>query len=193
MSTTDNHTLNFLNLCKNRKSIRKFSDRPVEKEKILLCLEAARLAPSACNSQPWKFIVIDEPQLKDKLTSNAFSGIYSTNLFAKKAPVIIVVISEKSSFIASVGAYLKDTRYYLIDIGIAVEHLVLQATESGLGSCWLGWFDEKSVKKILKIPDEKRVDLLIALGYPSENFQNTVKKNRKPIEEISSFNSYRPK
>jgi len=184
----------FLKLCKQRISVRKFSDRPVEREKILLCLEAARLAPSACNSQPWKFIVVDDPQTKNDLVSSAFNGIYSTNTFAKKAPVIIAVVSEKSSFIASVGAFLRDTLYYLIDIGIATEHLVLQATELGLGTCWLGWFDEKAVKKILKVPDTKRVDILIAIGYPENPEEVSHKqlkgKNRKPLEEISFFNSY---
>jgi len=181
----------FIELCRRRRSVRRFLDKPVEKEKINLCLEAARLAPSACNSQPWKFIVVDEPALKNKLADAAFGGAYSTNLFAKKAPVIIAVVSEKSSFIASVGAFLRNTRYYLIDIGIAAEHLVLQAAELGLGTCWLGWFNEKAAKKILKVPDSRRIDILIALGYPDgESPHEPHPKKRKPISEISSYNFY---
>ena len=84
-----------LDLIKRRKSIRDFLDRPVEREKIMTCLEAARLAPSACNSQPWRFIVVDDMQLKNKLCQATFSGIYSINSFCKKKPVIVVVISDR--------------------------------------------------------------------------------------------------
>jgi len=89
--------MTLLDVIRHRKSIRDFLDRPVEREKIMTCLEAARLAPSACNSQPWKFIAVDDRQLKDRLCRAAFGGIYSINTFCKTAPVIIVVISEKSS------------------------------------------------------------------------------------------------
>lgn len=123
-----------LELLKQRKSVRKFLDRPVEREKIMMCLEAARVAPSACNSQPWRFIVVDDRELKNKLCDVAFSGIYSINSFCKTAPVIVVVISEKSKFLARIGGMFRGTKYYLIDIGIACEHFVLQAEELGLGT-----------------------------------------------------------
>ena len=86
----------FLDLVKNRKSVREFLDIPVEREKIMMCLEAARLAPSESNSQPWKFIVVDDKELKNKLCKAAFSGLYFINTFCKTAPVIVVIISEKS-------------------------------------------------------------------------------------------------
>ena len=114
-------------LLKHRKSVRDFLDRPVEQEKIMMCIEAARLAPSASNSQPWKFIVVDDKQLKTKLCDVAFSGVYSMNSFCKMAPVMIVVVSEKSKFLARIGGLFRGTKYYLIDIGIACEHLVLEA------------------------------------------------------------------
>ena len=103
-----------LDLLKHRKSVRDFLDRPVEREKIMLCLEAARLAPSACNSQPWKFIVVDDRQLKNKLCLAAFSSVYSINSFCKKAPVIVVIVSEKSKFLARIGGMFRGTKYYLI-------------------------------------------------------------------------------
>ena len=118
-----------LDLIKHRTSVRDFMDKPVEREKIMMCLEAARLAPSACNSQPWKFIVVDDRQLKNTLCDSAFSGIYSINTFCEMAPVIVVVISEKSKFIARIGGVFRGTKYYLIDIGIAVEHFVLEAED----------------------------------------------------------------
>jgi len=176
-------------LIKHRKSVRNFMDRPVEREKLMMCLEAARLAPSACNAQPWKFIVVDDRQLKNKLCDAAFGGIYSVSSFCKKAPVIVVLISERRRFLAAIGGMFRGTKYYLIDIGIAGEHFVLQAEELGLGTCWIGWFNERAVKSVLNIPRYKKIDILIALGYydgeklPSEH-------SRRPIDKIASFNSY---
>jgi len=178
-----------LNLLKHRKSVRDFLDRPVEREKIMMCLEAARLAPSACNSQPWKFIVVDNRQLKNKLCDAAFSGIYSMNSFCKMAPVIVVVISEKSKFLARIGGMFRGTKYYLIDIGIAGEHFVLQAEDLGLGTCWIGWFDEGAVESILNIPQYKKIDILIALGYYDRGKVRS-EHGREPIDKIVSFNSY---
>ncbi len=164
-------------------------DKPVERDKIMLCLEAARLAPSTCNSQPWKFIVVDDRQLKDRLCHAAFSGIYSVMSFARKAPVIVVVVSEKARFLARIGGLFRGTDFYLIDIGIAAEHFILQAEELGLGTCWLGWFNEGAVKSILDIPKDRRVDILIALGYYERGKIGRPHK-REPMEEISAFNSY---
>jgi len=178
-----------LDLLEHRKSVRDFLDRPVEREKIMMCLQAARIAPSASNSQPWKFIVVDDSQLKDKLCNAAFSGIYSFNSFCKAAPVIVVIVSEKSKFLARIGGMLRGTQYYLIDIGIAGEHLVLQAEDLGLGTCWIGWFDEGAVKSILNVPEEKKIDVLIALGYYDR--QNVSSEHdREPMDKIASFNSY---
>ena len=176
-------------LIRERRSTRRFSDRAVEKEKIMMCLEAARLAPSACNSQPWKFIVVDDAQLKDRLCRAAFSGVYSMNSFCKMAPVIVAVVSEKSKFLARVGALLQDTRYYLIDIGIACEHFVLQAEELGLGTCWIGWFDEGAVKSMLKVPRGKKIDVMLAVGYSDREGRGSG-HHREPMEKIASFNSY---
>ena len=110
---------------KHRKSIREFLDTPVEREKIMMCLEAARVSPSACNSQPWKSIVVDDPQLKNQLCESAFSGIYSINSFCKTAPVIVVIVSERSKFLAAIGGMFRGTKYHLIDIGIAGQHFIL--------------------------------------------------------------------
>jgi len=178
-----------LDLMKNRKSVREFLDKPVEREKILMCLEAARLAPSESNSQPWRFIIVDDKQLKNKLCDAVFRGIYSINSFCKTAPVIAVVISEKSKFLAGIGGMLRGTKYYLIDIGIACEHFVLEAEELGLGTCWIGWFNERLVKSILNIPRSKKIDILIALGY-FNSAKLGPEHSREPMENISSFNSY---
>ncbi len=173
-------------LIQQRRSVRRYSDRPVPKENILKCLEAARLAPSACNSQPWKFIVIDDPALKGRVCDKIFSGIYSMNRFAKEAPVLVAVLSEKGKLLSSLGGQFRGTSYYLVDLGIACEHFILQAEELGLGTCWMGWFDEKALKKELKLPGDKKIDIVISLGFPAE--EKTVPKSRKSLEEISSFN-----
>ena len=178
-----------LELLKQRKSVRNFLNRPVEREKILMCLEAARVAPSACNSQPWKFIIVDDRELKNKLCRKAFGGIYSINSFCKMAPVIVVVVSEKSKFLARIGGMFRGTKYYLIDIGIAGEHFVLQAEDLGLGTCWIGWFNESAVKSLLNVPRNKKVDILIALGYYDKETVRA-EHDREPLDKIASFNSY---
>ena len=181
--------MTLLELIRHRRSIRRYLDKPVERDKIMLCLEAARLAPSACNSQPWRFIIVDDKELKDRLCRAAFSGIYSVFSFAKKAPVIVVVVSERAKFIARVGGLFRGTKFYLIDIGIATEHFVLQAEELGLGTCWLGWFNEAAVKSILNVPKDRKIDVLLALGY-YDSAKIGKPHDREPMEKIAAFNSY---
>jgi len=177
--------MNFLQLVKKRQSVRKYLDKPVPRKVLDSCIEAARLAPSACNSQPWSFIIVDNPEMKNKVTQAAFSGFYTSNSFVKSAPALVVVITERSKFIAAVGSFFKGTQYNLIDIGIAVEHFVLQAAEKGLGTCWLGWFNEKEVKRVLNIPKHKKVDIMISVGYPSE--KKIRKKIRHNIDQIRKY------
>lgn len=178
--------MNFLELVKKRKSVRSYSTKPVSKEIIERCLEAARLAPSACNSQPWSFIIIDDEKLKNELAKKAFSGIYSMNSFANQAPVLVVVITERSTYIASLGGLFRGVQYNLVDIGIAGEHFVLQAEDEGLGTCWLGWFNEKAVKKVLTIPKHKKIDIIISMGYPQT--EESRERKRKKLDEIRRYN-----
>lgn len=177
--------MKFLELVKKRQSIRKYSSQPVPRELIDKCLEAAQFAPSACNAQPWSFIIVDDEKGKNALTDKAFSGIYSINSFAKNASVIIVVIAEQSTYAAKLGGYFIGTQFNLIDIGIACEHLILQAAEQGIGTCWLGWFNEKKVKKVLGISNKKKVCLLISMGYPEAEFER--EKKRKSLNEIRKY------
>jgi nitroreductase len=178
--------MKFIDLVKKRESVRKYSSKPVSREVIDQCLEAARLAPSACNSQPWSFIVVDDEETKNEIVKKSMSGIYSSNKFVMTAPVIIVVITEYSTYLARMGGMLRHIKYNLIDIGIACEHLVLQAEEMGLGTCWLGWFDEKAVKKVLGLPKSTKVDVMISLGYPDENLP-AKKRIRKSLDEIRRY------
>ena len=181
--------MKFLDLVKKRQSVRKYLDTPVEREKIERCLEAARLAPSASNSQPWTFIVVDNPELKDKVAEETFSKFVSFNKFTKQAPVLIIIITEKSNLKAKIGGIIKNKQFNHIDIGITTEHFCLQAAEEGLGTCIMGWFDEKKIKKILNIPRSKRIDLIISLGYPASD--KIRKKHRTEIDGIRSYNEYK--
>lgn len=177
--------MDFSELIKVRQSDRRYKSQAVEREKIVKCLEAARLAPSANNSQPWKFVVVDEPTLKNEVAGLA-AGL-GMNKWAVQAPVIIAVILEGQGFMSSVGSLVKGKEFRLMDIGMAVEHLCLQAADLGLGTCIMGWFDEKKVKKLLNVPSSKRIPLLITLGYPDTA---TRPKARKSLEDISSWNRY---
>ena len=176
-------------LIAQRRSIRRYLDKPVEREKVLECLEAARLAPSASNSQPWKLIIVDESGLKNRVANATFSAFAQFNKFAPQAPVLVVLTLEKPPLLTQIGGRIKDREYSLIDIGIAAEHFCLQAAELGLGTCILGWFDERKIKKLLHIPRNTRVGLIITLGYAAEDYQLRTKK-RKPIEAITSYNIY---
>ncbi len=180
--------MNFLELVNKRQSQRSYKDTPVEREKILKCIEAARLAPSACNSQPWRFVVVDNSELKTKIAATASAKILGMNQFANQAPVIVALVDEGSNLTAKLGGKIKDKEYNKLDIGIAAEHFCLQATEEELGTCMIGWFDEKNAKKLLNIPAKKRIELLITVGYPANDKIRT--KMRKQISEIHSFNSY---
>ena len=128
-------------------------------------------------------------QVRDRLCKGAFRGLHFFNSFARTAPVIVVIVSEKSRFLARLGGRIKDTRYYLLDIGIAGEHLVLQAQELGLGTCWIGWFNEKAVKSVLDIPSDRKIDVMIALGHYDRQKMKS-EQMRHPIEELVSFNTY---
>lgn len=181
--------MDFLNLVKTRYSVRGYLDKPVKREKIERCLEAARLAPSTSNSQPWRFIVVDDPELKDAVARETFGKLLSFNHFSLQAPVLIVVISEKPSLTVRIAGVIKKRKFNIIDIGIAAEHLCLQAVEEGLGTCILGWFNEAGVKKLLKIPNHRRVELIITMGYPDESVKKGPKK-RKEMDIIRSYNHY---
>jgi len=176
--------MNFFDLVKKRQSCRKYSSKPVPREALERCLEAARLAPSACNSQAWRFIVVTEPSLRARLAEKAFSGMYGMNSFAKEAPVLVVVVTEKLKFAAQTAGALRGTQYNLIDIGISAEHFILQATEEGLGTCWLGWFDQKGVREALGLSKKDCIDIVISVGYSADPEREKVRKPTSEMGEI---------
>lgn len=176
-----------LELILRRQSDRKYSDKPIEAEKLDRIIEAGRMAPSACNAQPWKFIVVTDSEIKKNLAEATSARLLGMNVFVGQAPVLLVIIREKPNFSSKVGGTINSKDYSHIDIGIAAENICLQARAEGLGSCILGWFDEKQVRNILGIPSSKRVELIISIGYSLSEYRA---KKRKPKEVTVSYNKY---
>ena len=177
--------MNFSELITKRQSERQYDTRLVEPEKIMQCIEAARLAPSACNAQPWKFIVVDEPKLKERVASAI--ATMGQNSFVYQAPVIVAIVLEKPNTMSKIGSILKGKEYTLMDIGIAADHFCLQAADLGLGTCIIGWFDERKMHKLLNIPKKKRIPLLLTVGYATGELRS---KKRKELRVMYSGNRY---
>ncbi len=176
--------LRFSDLAKLRQSDRKYKNQAVEKEKLIQCLETARISPSANNSQPWKFVVVDDYEKKEQIAECTIG--LGMNKFTHQCPVLVAVVLEQQNFMSTVGSMIKNKNYSLFDIGIAVNQFCLQAADLGLGTCIIGWFDEKKIKKILGVR-RRRIPLLISVGYPDAP---TREKVRKPLDVMSSWNHY---
>lgn len=177
---------NFYRLVAARQSDRAYdTERPVEPEKIQRILEATRLSPSACNGQPWHFIVITNPQLREDI-ARSMAGL-GLNKWAIQAPVLILIVEEATKTTSLLGGLVKHNHYPHIDLGIAAAHLTLAAEAEGLGSCMIGYFDEKKIKKMAGIPRHKRLPLIITLGYAAKEKRS---KKRKRFDEIVSYNKY---
>jgi nitroreductase len=157
---------------KLRKSVRSFLAKPVEEEKLTVVLEAARLAPSASNRQEWRFVVVRDATMRAKLSTAS-----NKQAFVGTAPVVIACCAETDEHVMSCGQAC-----YPIDIAIAVDHMTLAATEAGLGTCWIGAFDEAAVKSLLGIPAAVRVVALLPLGYPAD--PSVKNKSRKTLNEL---------
>lgn len=181
--------MDFLEFVSTRQSDRAFDpDRMVEREKIERIVEVARLAPSACNAQPWHIIVVDDFELKNRVAEATSARSLGMNHFTKQAPVHIVLVEEKVNLSSGVGGWVKQKDYAQMDLGIIAAHIVLAAHAEGLGSCILGWFDEPGMRRLLSIPESRRVWLDIAVGY---SVQPLRPKKRKPLEDVVSYNGYK--
>lgn len=174
--------MDFLEIANIRQSCRAFDRaRPVEEDALRACLEAARLAPSACNAQPYRIFVARGPAAERVGEATRSMGM---NKFTKDAPVFLVFTEDSYNATAAVGAKVKRQDYRSVDIGIAVAYLTAQAASLGLGSCILGWFEEDKLQKILGISN--RVRLIVALGYPREGDPLREKK-RKSLDDLTQW------
>jgi len=161
-----------------RRSIRDYASTPVSKEKLEKILEAARLAPSASNIQPWHFVVVTDAKKRKKLAEAPYAK------FLDKSPIAIVGCGDQKA----------SPKWYLVDVAIAMQNMVLTATSEDLGTCWIGSFNEDQVKEMLKIPENFKVVSLLAIGYPREKMSVPSEtysiKERKSLKEIVSFEEY---
>ena len=165
--------MNFLEIAHARQSCRSYDEtRPVEKEKLAAVLEAVRLAPSACNGQPYHMTVCQGQAAKDVAALTV--GMGGMNKFAVQAPVMLVIS----------GAKIKNNDYRSMDIGIAAAYLTAEAAAQGLGTCILGWFDDEKVCAVCRL--KQPVRLIITLGYAKPDDKLRTKK-RKPLEELADF------
>lgn len=171
--------MSILNVIKQRRSVRRYKADPIPDDVLRRVLEAARFSPSGKNLQPWKFILVQDESLKQSLVDASVR-----QSFIAEAPVVVVACGFPDRCYSRMGNYMKS---WAVDVAIAFEHMVLQAQEEGLGTCWIGAFEEKDVKSLLNVPDGVRVLALTPLGYPDEN---PVSRGRKSLEDIVSYDSY---
>ncbi|MBD3183473.1 nitroreductase [Candidatus Poribacteria bacterium] len=167
--------MDFMEVINRRRSIRKYKPDAIPEEDIKDIIEAARLAPSWANSQCWKFVVITDPDVKSQLAK-------AGNSWIENAPVIITICADPTK-----PGTKGDQEYYMLDAGIAMEHLILAAANKGLGTCWIGAFDEKAAAKALGVPDNIRVVASTPLGYPAEE---PSQRPRRKLEDVMCINRY---
>jgi nitroreductase len=174
---------NFLELCKSRQSCRGFSERPVEHDKLVQCVEAGRLTHSACNAQPWSFVVVES---QDVVSQVALCGQQlQQNAWLGTARAFSVVLEEHAVLSPVISCFLDSQYYAKGNMGAAAAYICLEATEQGLGSCIIGLYDRKKICELLNIPTEKAFGHLIALGYPARDIVR--QKRRKALEDIARF------
>ena len=174
----------FFTLIERRESCRDYDkERPVEREKLERMLEAARIAPSACNSQPGRYLIVTSEQVLAAL--RPMTQGQGMNKFVSNAPVLAVVVEEGANPSAAIGARLKRQDFRSVDIGLSVSQFCLAGTALGLSTCFLGWFDEDAVKRLLDIPEKRRVRLVIPIGYAKTDKHR--EKTRKPLAQMSLF------
>ena len=177
----------FLELVKARQSDRAYEPgRKIARDVLERIVEAARLAPSACNGQPWHFTVItEEGLLKEVAAATASLGM---NKFAKDASALVLITHEATNITSRLGCGIKDKDFPMMDLGIASAYMTLAAESDGIGSCILGWFDEKKIKELVGIPRSKRLMLIVTLGYAAKPKHNKV---RKEWDKVVSFEHYK--
>ena len=174
--------MNFMEIANARQSCRSYDAREVEQEKLEAIVEAGRLAPSACNGQPYHFTLCRGQLAKEvALLTRGMGGM---NKFAVEAPALLVISEMPYCKSAGLGARVKGNDYRSIDIGITAAYLTAEAAAQGLGSCILGWFDDEKVRQLCNL--DQPVRLIITLGYPGEKDKPRIKKRLSP-EELTTW------
>jgi nitroreductase len=165
-----------------------YDTRSVDVQLLKKVIASSRFAPSACNTQPWRFIVVTDKKKVAALYHAALGGIVS-NQWAKDAPVWIIACAKKSVVVHKVAARFRGIPYHYLDMGAAIEHILLKAAECGLGTCWIGWFNKHAVRKMLRIPRDIDIVSVITVGYESEDGKQH-ERTRLELSEIAYLNEY---
>ena len=171
-----------------RRSVRGYTSQLVKEEETKAIFEAARVAPSACNSQTWRFIAVTNRTLIQKIAQEGMLPIVRNSWIAT-APLVIVGCAQLDILANRIGSLVTGIEYYQIDLGIAMEHIVLKATELGLGTCWIGWFNSRKLRKFLKIPFGYKVVSLLSMGYPETSQLKSQKRHQ--LKDIAWFNGFK--
>jgi nitroreductase len=161
--------MSLLDIIFNRASVRRYTSEPVSEEVLRNILEAGRRAPSAMNAQPWHFIVVTEPNLKEQLSKRRWTG------FMKDVAFVVVGCGEKMN------------HWSTIDVAIALQNMVIAAEAQGLGSCWVGDFDQTELKEMLGLPDNLHVIAMVSFGHPAEK---PAPRDKKSLDEIIHYNKF---
>lgn len=183
--------MSFMDLVNRRESCRAFSDKPVEREKLIQIAEAGRLTPSGCNAQPWKFIVCDEPEAKAAVCDGVVVDGGKTGApWRESVPAFIVMVELPAPVKPVIAEYYGDTqRFAQGDIGMAALNMCYEALDLGLGTCIIGMNDQKKMEEGLGIPEGYECRGVIAIGYPAE-VKEPRAKVRKAFDEAVSFNKF---
>ncbi|OPZ14381.1 MAG: NADH dehydrogenase [candidate division BRC1 bacterium ADurb.BinA364] len=176
--------MNVIDAIRLRRSIREYKSDPIPDDLLERMLEAIRLAPSACNNQPWRFVVV-----RNAATMQALAKASRNQAFIAEAPVAIVACGLPDKAYTRMGGYWNSAE---IDVAIAIDHLTLAAAEAGLGTCWIGAFDEREIKQLLRIPQAAKVVALTPLGFPKKDslFRPCKPEDRKPKDDVFGFEKY---
>ena len=183
--------MTFEEMLEKRESCRAYSDRPVSREDLMKLVEAGRLTPSGCNAQPWKFIVVDDPEARKKLCDALVVKDGSTGApFREQVPAYIILVEQPAKVKPMVLDYYGDSqRFAQGDIGMASLNMCYQALELGLSTCILGLNDQKKMEEYFGIPQGSEVRCVLAVGYSAKE-EPPRRKIRKPVEEVCSFNHW---
>ena len=180
--------MTFDEIIKKRESCRSYKGEKVSREKLNAIVEAARYSPSASNSQPWRFIIVDEADRAKQLAEYIGDRQKGVNDFAQQVSSFIIVLQTKAKLNARIAEHFGDEFFTEMAMGSIMAYLTLKATDEGLSTCILGWFDEQKIKEMLQIPEEPKIRLIISVGYPTT--PEIREKKRKSMEETVSYNQY---
>lgn len=177
--------MQFYDVIENRKSIKKYKGTQLDRERLIKMINAAMMSPSWKNATPYKFILVDKDDLKERLANAIMNKTNDASEAVSNAPMTAIIVADPNT-----SGNVEGKDYYLVDSAIAMEHFILAATEEGYGTCWIGAFDEKKVKEILAIPDNLRVVALTPIGIPQEGEEEKPHHSKKDLDSFVYVNQW---